>query len=148
MPEYWQRTPPRQLGRHVQGIGRMGHFKKVCHSRRSTVVHEIEVETAQEYSEGEIKTVSIDSVHMNKDGALLTVELETHAGNNKIIVLYTIDTGSKGNIMPWHIFKRKKNKAIGCMTFSSHPTCQLGRMGVVYLYESLSGFQWAGQSMH
>ena len=28
------------------------------------------------------------------------------AGDNKIIVLYKIDTGSKGNIMLWHIFKR------------------------------------------
>ena len=29
-----------------------------------------------------------------------------HAGNNEIIVTYKIDTGSKGNIMPWQIFKR------------------------------------------
>ena len=33
-------------------------------------------------------------------------ELEMHAGANKIIILYKIDTGNKGNIMPWHIFKR------------------------------------------
>ena len=29
-----------------------------------------------------------------------------HADNNKIIVPYKIHTGSKGNIMPWYIFKR------------------------------------------
>ena len=29
-----------------------------------------------------------------------------HAGANKIILLYKIDIGSKGNIMSWHIFKR------------------------------------------
>ena len=45
----------------------MGHFKKVCHSRRSRVINEIEVEMAQEDSEGKIETASIDSVHMNKD---------------------------------------------------------------------------------
>ena len=84
----------------------MGHFKKVCHSRRSRVVKEIEVETSQEFSKGKIETVSIDSVHMNKIWSILTVELEIHAGNNIIIVPYKINIGSKGNIMPWHIFKR------------------------------------------
>ena len=34
------------------------------------------------------------------------VELETHAGKNKIIILYKVDMGSEGNIMSWHIFKR------------------------------------------
>ena len=29
-----------------------------------------------------------------------------HAGNNKIIIPYKIDMGSKGNIMPWHIIKK------------------------------------------
>ena len=45
----------------------MGHFKKVCHSKRSRAVNEMEQETSREYSEGEIETVSIDSVHMNKN---------------------------------------------------------------------------------
>ena len=60
----------------------MGHFKKVCHSKRSRAVNKIELETSQEYSKGEIETVSIDSVHMNKSWSLLTAELETCAGNN------------------------------------------------------------------
>ena len=25
---------------------------------------------------------------------------------NNVIILYTIDTGSKSNIMPWYIFKK------------------------------------------
>ena len=33
-------------------------------------------------------------------------ELETHAGTNNIVIPYKIDMGSKGNVMPWHIFKR------------------------------------------
>ena len=28
------------------------------------------------------------------------------AGPNKIVIPYKIDTGSDGNIMPWHIFKK------------------------------------------
>ena len=70
------------------------------------MVNKIGVEIFQECSEGEIETVSIDSVHMNKDWSLLTVEVETCAGDNKIIVPYQIDTGSEENIMLWHIFKR------------------------------------------
>ena len=29
-----------------------------------------------------------------------------HAGDNKVIIPYKIDTGSDGNIMPWYIFKK------------------------------------------
>ena len=84
----------------------MGHFKKVCCTKRSRAINGIELEMLQEYNKGKIEMVGIDSVHMNKNHSLLTVELETCAGNNKIIVLYKIDTGHKGNIMLWHIFKR------------------------------------------
>ena len=66
----------------------------------------MEIEASQEYSKGEIETVSIDSVHLDKNQSLLMVELETHAGANKIVILYKIDMGSEGNIMLWHIFKR------------------------------------------
>ena len=66
----------------------------------------MEVEASQDYSEGKIETVSIDSVHLNKNWSLLMVELEMHAGTNKIIIPYKIDTRSEGNIMPCHIFKR------------------------------------------
>ena len=66
----------------------------------------MEQETSQEYSEGEIETVSIDSVHMNKNWSLLTVELEVCTGDNKLTVPYKIDTGSDGSIMPWHVFKK------------------------------------------
>ena len=70
------------------------------------MVNEIELEALQEYSEDGIETVSIDSVHVNKNWSLLMEELEMHAGDNKIIVPYKLDMGSEGNIMPWHIFKR------------------------------------------
>ena len=61
---------------------------------------------SQEYSEGKIETVSINSVHMNKNQAMLTVKLEMCAGDNELTVPYKIDTGSDGNIMPWYIFKK------------------------------------------
>ena len=57
-------------------------------------------------SKGEIETVSIDLVHLNKNWSLLMAELEMHAGLNKIVIQYKIDTGSEGNIMPWHRIKK------------------------------------------
>ena len=88
------------------GCGKTGHFKKVCCSRRERVVNKIEVEASQEYSKVEIETVSIDSVHLNKNWSLLIAELEMCAGANNIVIPYKIDMGSEGNIMPWHIFKK------------------------------------------
>ena len=37
---------------------------------------------------------------------MLTVKLDMHTDNNKITILYKIDAGSDGNIMPWYIFKK------------------------------------------
>ena len=71
----------------------MGHFKKVCHSKRSRAINEIELETCQEYGKGKIETVSIDSIHMIENWSLLMVELETCTGDNKIIIPYKIDRG-------------------------------------------------------
>ena len=84
----------------------MGHFKKVCQSKRDQAVHELEVEEVQEVNEGEVETVSIDSVHLNKNQFLITTKLETQVGRNTIEIPYKIDTGSEGNIMPLFMFKR------------------------------------------
>ena len=46
---------------------KIGHFQKVCHSRRSRVVNEMEQEVSQEYKEDDIELVSINSVCMNKN---------------------------------------------------------------------------------
>ena len=84
----------------------MGHFKKVCQSRRDRAVHELEVEVVHEVNEGEVETVSIDLVHLNENQFLITAKLEMQTGRNTIEILYKIDTGSEGNIMP--LFKFKK----------------------------------------
>ena len=93
-------------GKMCSACGKVGHFKKVCCSKRSRAVYEMEQEMSQEYSEGKFKTVSNNSVYMNKSSSMLTAKLETHTGDSKITVPYTLDTGSDGNIMPWYIFKK------------------------------------------
>ena len=69
-------------------------------------MNELEVKEVQEINEGELETVSIDSVHLNKNQSLITAKLEMQAGRNTIEIPYKIDTGSEGNIMPLFIFKK------------------------------------------
>ena len=66
----------------------------------------MEVEEAQEVNEGKIETLSIDSVHLNKNWSLITVKLETQAGRNTVEILYKIDAGNEGNIMPLFMFTK------------------------------------------
>ena len=64
---------PRQClayGKMCMGCGKTGHFKKACHSRRDWAVNELELEALQGYNEGKLKTVSIDSVCLNKNWSL------------------------------------------------------------------------------
>ena len=99
---------PRQCptyGKVCAGCGKMRHFKKVCCSKRSRAISEMEQEMSQEYSKGEIETVSIDSVYMNKNWSMLTAKLEVCAFDNKLTIPYKINTESDSNIMPWYIFK-------------------------------------------
>ena len=84
----------------------IGYVKKVCHSKRDQAIDELEVEEAQEVNEGEVDTVSIDSVHLNKNQSLITTKLETQAGRNTIEIPYKIDTGSEGSIMLLFLFKK------------------------------------------
>ena len=86
----------------------MGHFKKVCQSKGDQAVHELEVEEVQEVNEGKVETVSIDSVHLNKNQSLITAKLETQAGGNTVEIPYKIDTGSEGNIMSIFMFKKNR----------------------------------------
>ena len=86
--------------------GKVEHFKKVCHSKRSRVANKMEQEMSQEYKKGKIKMVSINSVYMNKNWLMLTAKLDTHACSNKIMIPYKIDKGIYSNIMPWYIFKK------------------------------------------
>ena len=98
---------PRQCpayGKMCAGCSKLGHFKKVCQSRKDCAVHEVEVEVSQE--DDEIEEVSINSVYLNNKWLLITADLETQVRENTVKVLYKRDTGSEGNLMPLYIFKR------------------------------------------
>ena len=85
---------------------KIGHFCRVCQSRKSRVVNEVGQKDTQEYTEDDLEMVSINSVCFNKCCSVLTAKLKTSVDNNNMIIPYKIDTGSDGNIMLWHIFKK------------------------------------------
>ena len=66
----------------------------------------MEQEVTQEYTEDDLKMVSINSAYFNKSCSVQTTKLEISIDNNNMVILYKIDTGSDGNIMPWYIFKK------------------------------------------
>ena len=91
-------------GKMCNGCGKLGHFKKVCQSRKDHTVHRVEVEVSQE--DNEIEEVSINSVYLNNKCLLITADLEMQVSKNTVKVLYKIGTDSEGNLMPLYIFKR------------------------------------------
>ena len=97
---------PRQClayGKTCASCGKLGHFKKVCQSRKDHAVQEVEEDVSQE--EGKIE-VSINSVYLNNKWSLITTQLETQVSKNTIKTPYKIDTSSEGNLMPLYIFKK------------------------------------------
>ena len=96
------------MARHEWVVARPGISKR-CAKAEETV-NKLEIEESQEDNKGGIETVSIDLVHLNKKPSLLTAQLEMQSGKNTIVILYKIDTGSEGNIMPLFIFKTTVQK--------------------------------------
>ena len=71
--------PPRQClahGKTCMGCSKMGHFQKVCRSKMTRMVNEIEQETIQDNTEEDIELVSINSVQFNKKHSVLTAKLK------------------------------------------------------------------------
>ena len=61
---------------------------------------------AQDSQDEEIETVNINLMYLNKNRSLITAHLKMQVGKNTVEILYKIDTGSEGNIMPLYIFKK------------------------------------------
>ena len=106
------RPSPRQClayGKACTECSKIGHFRVVCRGRRARAMNEVEQEAVHVHDiagENNIDSVSINSVHFNKNSSILTVNLKTLAGANNLMVPYKVDTGSIGNIIPLHIYKK------------------------------------------
>ena len=112
------------------------------------MVNEMEQEVSQEYKENDTEMVSINSVCMNKNLMMLTAKLDMYTGNNNMIILYKIDIGNDGNIMPWYIFKKLLPKVteseltktikkyIKLKTYNKKFITQLGTCVVIVKYKN------------
>ena len=84
----------------------MGHFRKVCRSKRNHTVHEVEIEMGPESKGADIEIVSINSLYLNRKQSLIMAHLETQVGETALEIPYKIDTGSESNLMPLYIFQK------------------------------------------
>ena len=84
----------------------MGHFRKVCRSKRNHAVYEVEIDMEPESQGEDIEIVSINSLYINRKWSSIMVKLEMQAGKTALEIPYKIDTGNEGNIMPLYIFQK------------------------------------------
>ena len=56
--------------------------------------------------ESSIVSVNVNSIHFSKNHLVITANLKTLANKNSTIVPYKVHTGSDGNIMSLHIYKK------------------------------------------
>ena len=92
-------------GKKCDISGKLNHFQGVCRSSKSNMVHTLEKEAEMEQEPG-IKTVNINSVRCNSNHSAILANLKTSSNKVIIMVSYKVDTGSDGNILPFHIYKK------------------------------------------
>ena len=87
--------------------GKINHFRKVCSSKRTTTVHNIEQEPDHCNIEKDyINMVNINLIIFNSELLAITANLKTPLSQVSIIIPYRVETGSDGNIMSLHLYKR------------------------------------------
>ena len=91
-------------GKTCAACSKMGHFSKVCRSKRNHAVHEVEIDMGPDSQEEDIEIVSINSLCLNRKWSLIMAQLEMQVGETSLEILYKIDTGSEDNLMPLYIF--------------------------------------------
>ena len=69
-------------------------------------MNEVEQEVVQDSAEENNIDENINSIHFNKKHSVMPAKLKMSAGINNVIVPRKVNTGSNGNIMPLHIYKR------------------------------------------
>ena len=52
--------------------GKIGHFSKVCRSKRNCAVHEMEIEMGPEPQGEDIEIISVNSLYLNRKWSLIT----------------------------------------------------------------------------
>ena len=69
-------------------------------------MHDVEIEMEPDSQGEDIETVSVNSLYLNRKWSLITAHLEMQSGKTALEILYKINTGSEGNLMPLYIFQK------------------------------------------
>ena len=114
MQMLWIHSPAQMvpsLWKDVQHVGRSTTTKRYAEVAGTKKVHSIDPQKEQHQDEDEIDKVNIysiyiDSITLNSKHSVITTNLNTSSRQAASVVSYKIDSGSNGNIMPFHIFKK------------------------------------------
>ena len=83
------------------------HFREVCRSGRNRMIHDLEQGQDQHHEKDDnIDRVNINCIIFSRKLVVITATLKILSNQLLIIVSYKVDTGSDGNIMPLHMYKR------------------------------------------
>ena len=110
---------------------------------RTKAANEVEQEAVQDGAGENIELVSINCIQFNKNEPILTTNLKTSAGPSNVIIPYKIETGSSGNIMSIHMYKKlfpnvineqlaiTKNKNVLLKIYNKSTITQIGMCTVI-----------------
>ena len=102
--------PPRQClvyEKKCVQCGMTNLFREGCRSKRGKAVHHVE-DQEQNLNQEEVKIdmVNVNSISFNSKCSIITANSKTSSNQARTTVLYKVDTGSEGNLMPLHIYKK------------------------------------------
>ena len=101
--------PPRQCPAYVKMCAvcrKINHFKEVCRSSRKKKLHRINPHQDEDDVDNmNINSININSITFNSRPSVIAANLNTSSSQATSVVPYKVDSGSNGNIMPFHIFK-------------------------------------------
>ena len=124
------------MGRSVWTVVRSITSEKSAEA--DTTVHNTEQEPDQHNVEDHTDMVNINLIIFNSKWLVLTANLKMSSHQVSIIIPYKVDTGSDGNIMPLHLYKKllpratkeqlvaTKNKIIQLKMYNKTAISQLG----------------------
>ena len=88
------------IWKKCEKFGTMNHFNEICRSSKSSAVHKW-IKKQSRNKETDMETVKINSIRLYSDHSAIIANLKISSYKVITTVLYKVDMGSNGNIMPF-----------------------------------------------